>query len=385
MTQHDLRRGAAVLPPRLPPLPYRRRRRHRVLKTISAVLLVVLVPTGVSVGRALSAPGTDSTAARLAEWGRGHGMSALIDRIERATYQPPAVGGAPAADSPLSARGREVTPKAAARAAALAPVPPTAQPPLPGEGTWRVVSTVGGRPAVQEAFLRPDSEHTSFTAGVAWLDPSLVRVVLHPGTEEPGHGPWQTPPSLAGTDRASLLAAFNGGFRLDAARGGFYADGRTVGKFRDGAASLVIGTDGRAQVGQWGRDVSMGPKVAAVRQNLDLLVDGGQVAPGLSSNVHGRWGATLGNKLYVYRSGIGQTATGALVYVSGNGLSAASLAGLLQRAGAVRAMELDINPEWTSFVNYPAETNLLPDMQRSPKRYDTTSSRDFFAVVSRQG
>ncbi len=240
-----------------------------------------------------------------------------------------------------------------------------------------------GRPALQEAFLRPDAVHTSYTAGLAWMDPSLLRFVLHPGTQEPGHGPWPVPPLLAGADRTGLVAAFNGGFRLDAARGGFQIGDKTVGALRAGAASLVIDTQGRASVGQWGRDVGPGPGVAAVRQNLDLLVDGGQVVPGIDDNAAGRWGATLGNKLYVFRSGIGQTSTGALVYASGNGLSAGTLAELLHRAGAVRAMELDINPEWTSFVQYPAERNLLPDMQRSPKRYDTTSTRDFVAVLSR--
>jgi len=120
-----------------------------------------------------------------------------------------------------------------------------------------------------------------------------------------------------------------------------------------------------------------------VRQNLDLLVDGGRVASGLDRNIQGRWGRTLGNRLYVWRSGIGQTATGALVYVTGNRLSAQTLAELLRRAGSVRAMELDINPEWTSFIAFPAERNLLPDMQRSPRRYDTTSTRDFFTVLRR--
>jgi len=126
----------------------------------------------------------------------------------------------------------------------------------------------------------------------------------------------------------------------------------------------------------------------AVRQNLDLLVDGGQVAPGLDSNTRHRWGATIGNRLYVWRSGVGQTATGALVYAAGDRLSAATLAELLRRAGSVRAMELDINAEWTSYVlfptaAFPTERNLLPDMQRSPKRYDTTGSRDFVAVLRR--
>ena len=224
--------------------------------------------------------------------------------------------------------------------------------------------------------------HTSYTAGLAWMDPPCCASSCTPGTQVPGHGPWPVPPLLAGADRTGLVAAFNAGFRLDAARGGFLpaTDRRHPARRRRHARHH---TRGRATVGQWGRDVGPGPAVAAVRQNLDLLVDGGQVVPGIDANAAGRWGATLGNKLYVFRSGIGQTATGALVYASGNGLSAGTLAELLHRAGAVRAMELDINPEWTSFVQYPAERNLLPDMQRSPTRYDTTSSRDFIAVLSR--
>ncbi len=366
-----------------PPPPRRPRRRRRVLKAIGAVLLVFLLLVGLSVGRALTAPGTDSTAARLAEWGRGHGLSAVIDRLERATYQAPAVGGAPSADSPLVTGGEAPATKPSATTAALPPVAPLVSPALPGEGVWKTLSTVDGKPALQQAFLRPDVTHTGYTAGVAWMDPALLRFVLHPGTQEPGHGPWTVPPSLGPGDRTGLLAAFNGGFRLDAARGGFYEQGRTVGTLRDGAASLVIDNQGRAQVGQWGRDVRMSPDVAAVRQNLDLLVDQGQVAAGLDGNDGGRWGATLGNKLYVWRSGVGQTASGALVYVAGDRLSASSLAELLRRAGAVRAMELDINPEWTSFISYPDTRNLLPDMQRAATRYDTTSSRDFIAVLSR--
>ncbi len=337
---------------------------------------------GVSVARALTAPGNDTTSARLAEWARGHGLSRVVDRLEQAAYSPPKVGGTPDAGSPLRAGAPPSVP--VVDTSLLAPVVPAVSPALPGEGVWRTVSTAaGGRPAVQETFLRPDATHTGYTAGVAWMDPKVVRFVLHPGIEEPGHGPWTVPPAISAAERPDLLAAFNGGFRLDAARGGFYEDGRTVGTLRDGAASLVIDSRGGVQVAMWGRDARLGPGVVAVRQNLDLLVDQGQVVPGLDANNGGRWGATLGNKYYVWRSGVGQTATGALVYVAGDRLSASSLADLLHRAGAVRAMELDINPQWTSLISYPAEKNLLPDMQRSAKRYDTTSTRDFVTVLRR--
>jgi hypothetical protein len=88
------------------------------------------------------------------------------------------------------------------------------------------------------------------------------------------------------------------------------------------------------------------------------------------------------------------TADGALVYAAGNGLSALSLAGVLSRAGAVRAMELDINSRWVDFFTYgpptaggaPADVTvakLSPDMRPPLNDYLTASSRDFIALFRR--
>jgi hypothetical protein len=88
----------------------------------------------------------------------------------------------------------------------------------------------------------------------------------------------------------------------------------------------------------------------------------------------------LGNAIYVWRSGIGITADGALVYVGGPGLNITDLADLLVRAGAVRAMELDINTDWVNFSVYQPATpsgpasgangsELLPAMTGTPARY----------------
>jgi hypothetical protein len=351
--------------------------RRRTVLVLATLVSVGLLVTGVSVARALTAPGTDTVAARLAEWARAHGMSSVVDRLERAAYQPPKVGGEPAGTSPL-AHG------APARRGGLAPVLPFASPALPGEGRWHVLDTVGGAPALEVAYLRPDAVHTSYTAAVAWMDPARLRFVLHPGSDQPGGGPWPVADRITAGERATLLAAFNGGFRIGQARGGFYEGGRTRGSLRPGAASFVVFTDGRATVGSWQRDVGPGPRVAAVRQNLALVVDHGQVVPGLADDHDQRWGRTIGNRRFVWRSGVGVTASGDLLYVAGNRLTALTLGRLLQRAGAVRGMELDINPEWTSFVLYPAEQNLLPDMQHTPRRYDTTSSRDFVTVLRRR-
>lgn len=373
--------------------PPERRRRHawrRRLAWAGLVIAVLLVPVAISLGRALTRPGNDSFSERIAEWARDHHAGALVTWMEQATYQPPKVGGQLPPTSPLNASAAPSATSAGPPPIGLpATIPAIATPALAGEGVWHVQDTVHGRPALAAAYLRPDALHTSYTSMVAWLNPNLIRAVWHPGTTEPGGRNWSGHTYLAGGDRTNLVAAFNSAFRLADSAGGFYDQGKTLGHLRTGAASLVVDRQGHIDVGAWGTEVTMQPTTATVRQNLALIVDNGKVAAGIGSNAGHRWGATVGNAYYVWRSGIGVTASGAVVFVAGNRLSAASLANLLVRAGAVRAMELDINRDWTSFVLYRtphgalAEKNALPDMWRAANRYDTPSSRDFFALYTR--
>ena len=167
--------------------------------------------------------------------------------------------------------------------------------------------------------------------------------------------------------------------------------GKTVKPLRDGGATFAIFSDGTPTVGQWGRDITMDASVSYARQNLSLVVDNGQPVPGLDTDSLDKWGATLGNKVQVWRSGVGVTASGAIVYVAGNNLSISMLANVLARAGAIRAMELDINSSWVDFVSYgpptpsPAvpDTQLLPDMSGGTGKYLEDNSRDFVAVFRR--
>jgi hypothetical protein len=128
-----------------------------------------------------------------------------------------------------------------------------------------------------------------------------------------------------------------------------------------------------------------------VWQNLVLLVDNGQVVPAVDSSDHNLWGVTVDNRYFVWRSGVGITADGNIVYAIGPALSVRTLAELLHRVGAVRAMELDINAEWVSFMTYdsirdpinPPATKLLPEFRQNGGRYFNTDERDFVAVYSR--
>ncbi|HEY4459298.1 MAG TPA: hypothetical protein VGN81_33610 [Pseudonocardiaceae bacterium] len=151
---------------------------------------------------------------------------------------------------------------------------------------------------------------------------------LQPGHLHPG-GAWQAAGSITGSVRSSVVAAFNGGFRLGASHGGYYSEGRAVTPLRDGAASQVLDISGTATVGSWNQEVHMGPNMASVRQNLVMLVDNGQVNLSCATGT-AEWGATIGNADYIDRSAFGVTADGGEVYVSGPALSVCTLGTILR-------------------------------------------------------
>jgi hypothetical protein len=216
--------------------------------------------------------------------------------------------------------------------------------------------------------------------GVVRINAAVTRPVLYAGAAEPG-GTWPYQTAIGALEKATLVAAFNSGFHTNSSAGGWYDHGRTAVALRVGAASLVIRADGSATVGMWGRDASLTPDVVSVRQNLGLLVDGGT-----NLGAAGSWGATLGNVRYTWRSAVGVDGAGDLVYAGGPGLDGQGLAQVMIQAGAVRAMELDINPQWVSFCYYTgagAGSVLLPGMNYGPSHWLSGSERDFVAVLLR--
>jgi len=362
---------------------------------VLVLILVALGATAWSLGRALTAPGNDSAAARTAEWARDHHLAIVVGTLEKVQYalSPPRVGGRPSTSDlhRMAAAGTPARPRptVAVRGIPLhAPLRPQVRPALRGEGRFRPVVRWKGQPVLQVAYLRPDALHTSYLDGVVWIDHRAATWELHPGFEDPGHlAQWSQPDWVPPSRRSDLLATFNGGFKTPESRGGFYENGHTAGALLPGAASLVLHRGGGVTLGSWGREVRMTRDVVAVRQNLRLLIDHGRIQPHLNSNVEAGWGLTLGGGYAVWRSGVGVDAHGNIVVVMGDALTVSSLAALLHDAGAVRGMEMDINPAWMSFMWYtPGKTPSAPvphklvNFQRPANRYFTHTSRDFFAL-----
>jgi hypothetical protein len=402
----------------------RLRQRRRTLRRFALRIgLVVMVPVVWSYGRALTGPGSDSLQARSVEWGRENHLGPVVDRVERwwfAHHQAP-VGGVPKASAgplvipesntgpagaappstvgtsstagsgPSATAGTATGPTSAHHLEGPTPLVTPADAPVPNEGQWTPFGpTVGGVQGAYVTSIRPDAVHTSVLDAVVWIDPTVLSLRQYPGLKIPG-GPWDRPAYVEPTRQASLVAAFEGGFRLADSHGGMILGHRTLQALTVGSATIAIDDNGMPNIGAWGTDITESATLDSARQNLAPIVVDGAPAPDLSTDPNRKWGFTgPANHSAVWRSGAGIRPDGSLVWVGGTGLTVQSLAETLVRAGAIRGMQLDINQEWVQMNTYSAGTDgrvhgrrLLAGMEHTDDRWLSEDTRDFIAVFAR--
>lgn len=164
---------------------------------------------------------------------------------------------------------------------------------VPAQPGWTPLSTLATGVAIDEQTMT-----TPGGASVTLIRFRAGQVVfaLHPGSQDPPTAGVtlgvDAQSRIAGPERAVLLGAFNGGFKVSGHAGGVEIDGHVLTPLVAGMASLVIDTNGAAHVGVWGA-TTPGPQeaVASVRQNLPPLVSGAQPSPAISTT--STWGDPL--------------------------------------------------------------------------------------------
>ncbi|MEI7993037.1 MAG: hypothetical protein WCH93_11510, partial [Actinomycetota bacterium] len=218
----------------------------------------------------------------VATWARDHRLGFVVNRLERwvhadppsarpasslalegvaGTAMPPSTSAVIDTVGPSSSPAPEVLPPVSVAPTTSVPAGPVSlapvlQPSLDGEGAWRVLASVGAAPVVWATSIRPLAEYGSVVATAAVFDPSRLRAALFNGSEIPGKGPWRNGSRITKGALPALVAAFNGGFRLEHIRGGYVTEGRTVRRLRNGEATLAIDRDGRLALGVWGKDLT---------------------------------------------------------------------------------------------------------------------------------
>ncbi len=216
----------------------------------------------------------------------------------------------------------------------------------------------------------------------------LIELRLHAGTEDPGSSGWRLGPEVAGAERQRLVAAFNGGFKLDIGAGGFFSHGRDR---RAAATRARLDRDLHRRVHRYrrlaagcarGREASRfgppEPDAADLRRppcldaRLPHLLGGdarGCQRPGpLCTRDHRGRPPDLGRRRASHDD---------------------ELANALLAAHVVRAVELDINPEWVAGYLYghrggqgrSRRCRSSPASRGSRASSSPRRTRDFFALV----
>ncbi len=333
-------------------------------------------------------PGTGPAPLRRGARTHPGGVAALLIGLTLAAqpaYALPSakLGGVPRTAVAAHARLRKAGPEG--RRLLIPALPRVGASPTPTCARWTAASyRVKRTPPVLVSTCRTSS---GFPAYVAWINHTTTRLALYPGLSDPNLATPRGPGEVPNDQRWRLLATFNGGFKSSANAGGFLVNGHVDDPLQVGVGTLVEYRDGTLAILDWQGRTNPSTLVLA-RQNLPPLVWDGK--PNKKVNDSSLWGATLGGGTAVWRTAVGLTARGDLVYAAADGQTPASMATLLIKIGAVRALELDINPEWPSFIAYDARggakpDKIVPNPQEPTNRYLAPDSRDFFAVYTRAG
>ncbi len=257
--------------------------------------------------------------------------------------------------------------------------------PLSGEGVWRNISGTN----FVTTFIRTDSERPFSVVNLVkipmnGLSIGTVAGLKHPGGEANLLGPGRVPQSIQ--DSGQLVAAFNGGFQEKDGHFGMYANGTTYVPLRQYLATLYIYQDGHPALVNYSG--TLPANVVAARQNGLMLVANHQTTSQTTRGVD-LWAGTAKGGYVTWRSGLGITDNGDLVYAVGPSLTPTSLANALRLAGSKDAMQLDINEFWVRFMIYSWSgghytwSTLVKDLANGGQAYLSGYDKDFFYIYKK--
>jgi hypothetical protein len=276
----------------------------------------------------------------------------------------------------------------------LTPIPPNSLlSPLAGEGVWNPIAlnVFPAQTVMAYTFVRPDSSRSFAIVSVVKMDMTQLTIGSVAGIAEPGgevgkRGPGKVPKAIV--QSGGLVAAFDGGFQYRDGAYGMIVGDTTYLPLKNNLGTIVGYANGNIKIIDYtGQD--LGSNIVFIRQNSPMLIKNGNiVVTNLGSTE--TWGRVVGAGMYTWRSGIGITQNGQLLFAAGNDLSPQTLAQALQLAGAVNAIQLDINPNWVRFNIFESNSNgtynstpLNKDMADGAKSYLNGYQKDFFYIYKK--
>jgi hypothetical protein len=243
-----------------------------------------------------------------------------------------------------------------------------------------------------KTFVRPDPQRSYAITYLVKMNMDNLVLSTVAGIAEPGEkdnpGPGRIPTDVQKSNM--LIATFNGGFQKKDGHYGMIVNQKIYLPLQKNLATLVMYNNAKPKIINYtGQD--LGQNVIAVRQNGPMLLQNSKDVTSSNEWNMETWGLTTTNSMYTWRSGIGVTKDGDLIYAVGPSLVPQTLAAALKAAGAINAMQLDINPVWVRFIIYDPLGNglyryysLTKDMTNGGYQDLTGYQKDFFYLVKKQ-
>ena len=263
--------------------------------------------------------------------------------------------------------------------------------PLQGEGEWTTIVSSDQAQLIAKTTYRPDTDRPYAQVSLVKMNTDLLKLGVVAGIQQPGGrlkpGPGRVPQDVQASNK--LIAAFNGGFQQKDGYYGMIVGATTYLPLLQNLATFVIHENQPPVIVRY-TGQNLGNDVLAIRQNGPLLVDNSQIVTSSNAWNMQTWGLTTTNSMYTWRSGVGVTKEGNLVYASGPSLIPETLAKALLAAGAVDAMQLDINPIWVRYILFDSVGSgqysahpLDPNMVNGGSQYLNGYQKDFFYVYKK--
>lgn len=217
---------------------------------------------------------------------------------------------------------------------------------LSGEGKWDKIDDTD----MYTTFIRTDPTRPYSVVNLVFIPMKKFDIAEVAGTKYPG-GPNYVPGTgmipLDIQRSGKLTAAFNGGFKEKDGHYGMYSDDVMYVPLKKSMATFFIYKDGHVEIKSY--DGNPLPRnVVGARQNGPFLVFKGKTTKDTSQGVD-MWAGTATGGYITWRSGLGITNSGDLIYAVGPSLTPTALADALRLATSVNAIELDINDFWVRF------------------------------------
>lgn len=279
--------------------------------------------------------------------------------------------------------------------------PPFERSASPGDGKWTPVGEAGSGElsAATSARLFTSTVHPHKTSrfkkmNIVAIDLTRLGLFWTIGAADQGAdqlAAHMTPGLVAQPHQARAVAIFNGGFLARHGRWGQMSHGVTVVAPRDNGCTLAIGQDAAVKIEPWG-ELESSQDMRSFRQGPPCLLHDGAVHPGLLAGNARLWAGRSEKRRTRRRSAVGIDSTGkTMFYAVGTETEAIDLARGMKAVGAVNAMQLDINWNWTRFLlvgrrdgNPRVTSSLIEGMAYGKSEYfSRPSQRDFFLLIER--